>query len=80
MRMNDHRIAFAKFLRRLVSEQINTIEWQKFIVTHYHDEMLEQIRRNVAKLSIDRDGGIQWSDSEIEKLQHWSRVLQGEAV
>jgi hypothetical protein len=75
---DDQRTAFAEFLRRLATGTAEAIEWERFVVTHYHDELLEDIRRRTAKLSIDRDGSKEWSDSEVAALQHWYRQLRGE--
>ena len=75
--ISTQRADFADFLRRVAAGSVGVIEWQRFIVTHYHDELLETIRRQTAKLSIDRDGGKEWSDSELASLQHWSRQLRG---
>ena len=75
--ISQQRTDFADFLRRVAAGRVGTIEWQRFIVTHYPDELLESIRRQTAKLSIDRDGGKEWSDSELASLQQWSRQLRG---
>jgi hypothetical protein len=73
---SSQRIAFADFLRRLAAGQANAIEWNRFVVTHYFDDRLEEIRRSLVRLSIGRAGGAQWSDSEFAALQHWSRELR----
>jgi hypothetical protein len=75
---DDQRTAFAEFLRRLAAGAVGAIEWERFVVNHYHDELLEDIRRRTVKLSIDRDGGKEWSESEVAAFQHWSRLLRGE--
>jgi hypothetical protein len=75
---SDHqplRKAFADFLRRLAAGTAGPIEWERFIVTHYQDETLEKVRREVAKLAIESPGA-RWSDSEIEKFQYWARLLR----
>jgi hypothetical protein len=77
--ISRQRAEFADFLRRVAAGDEGAIEWQRFIVTHYQDELLENIRRQMVKLSIDRDGGKEWSDSELASLQHWSRQLRGAA-
>lgn len=74
--ISKQRVDFADFLSRVAAGRVGTIEWQRFIVTHYRDELLESIRRQAAKLSIDRDGGKEWSDSEFAALQQWSRQLR----
>jgi hypothetical protein len=72
--MND-RLEFAAFLRRVAAHDFGTIEWNRFVVRHYHDALLEDIRRKLVKLSNDREGGKEWSDSELAALQQWSRDL-----
>lgn len=74
----ETREAFADFLRHVAAGSVRTIEWSRFIITHYRDEVLEDVRRGVSKLVHDRGGGVQWSESELAKLQHWSRLLRGE--
>jgi hypothetical protein len=77
--ISTQRADFADFLRRVAAGGVGAIEWQRFIVTHYHDQLLENVRLQVAKLSMDRDGGKEWSNSELASLQHWSRQLRGTA-
>jgi hypothetical protein len=76
MKNDGTRDAFAGFLRRLAAGKVGGIEWERFIVQHYADEFLEDIRRRVARLTIAQHGGLQWSDSELAALQQWSRELR----
>jgi hypothetical protein len=73
---SNHRIAFADFLRRVAAGKVKATEWDRFVVQHYVDEELEEIRRNLVRLSIDRHGGKEWSESEVAAMQHWSRTLK----
>jgi hypothetical protein len=59
----------------LAAGSTSAADWQRHVVTHYHDHTLEGVRRSLAKLCIDRAGGKEWSDSELEAFQHWSRAL-----
>ncbi len=68
---------FADFLQRVAGGNVRPLEWNRFIVTHYPDELLESTRQKVVRLSIHRGGGKEWSDSELEMLKHWSRELRG---
>jgi hypothetical protein len=77
MDTTPQRLAFAEFLRRLAAGRAKPIEWSRFILVHYPDDGLESIRREIVRLAIGRDGGVQWSDSECAALQHWSRELRG---
>jgi hypothetical protein len=76
MTNESRRIAFAGFLRRLAAGRLEAFEWNRFAVQHYHDPELEQIRCSVVRLCIEKRGAVQWSDSEIAALQHWSRTLR----
>ena len=76
MKNDGTREEFAEFLRRLAAGKVGGIEWERFIVAHYDDDFLEDGRRRVGQLSVARDGGIQWSDSEYAALQQWSRELR----
>jgi hypothetical protein len=71
------RSNFADFLKRLAAGTVGSIEWQRYLVTHYPDELMESIRARTVRLAIERNGGVQWSDSEISALQHRSRELRG---
>jgi len=77
MPTNPTRTQFADFLRRLAAGKVKEIEWSRFVVTHYRDPELEEIRRSLGRLCINKAGGVQWSDSEFAALQHWSRTLRG---
>jgi putative acetyltransferase len=72
---NHLRKEFAVFLKRLAGNSVGAIEWNRFIVTHYADDALEDIRRKVVEFTIGREGGVQWSDREVMQLQFWSRTL-----
>jgi hypothetical protein len=70
------REGLAEFLRRLAADKVGTIEWHRFIVTHYHDELMEAARVAISRRSPDI--GMQWSDSDLAAMQYWSRRLRGE--
>lgn len=74
------RESFAKFLSRVAAGKVGAIEWNRFAVMHYPDELIEDTRRSLVKLSLGREGGVQWSDSEIAAIQHWSRLLKAEVT
>lgn len=73
---NERRLAFADFLHRVATGNIGAIEWNRFVVTHYSDGFLEDIRRRLVRLSIERDGSKEWSDSELAALQQWAGELR----
>ncbi|HEY2882127.1 MAG TPA: hypothetical protein VGJ15_06825 [Pirellulales bacterium] len=76
----EWRTEFADFLRRLAAGTFTSTEWKRLIVTQYPDEFLEDIRRQVVRLNIQRDGGKEWSDSEIAALQTLSRELKKSVI
>ena len=76
---NDRtREGFADFLRRLAANKVSGIEWERFIVEHYVDEMIEAARVAISRRIHERGGfDLQWSESDIAAMQHWSRKLRG---
>ena len=49
--MTEHaeaRLAFAEFLTRLAA--CDDADWEKYIVAHYADEFLEELRRCVMRM------------------------------
>jgi hypothetical protein len=51
----DHyRVQFADFLERLTSPDDDHSDWDQFIVVHYPDEFLEEMRRCTVRLAIDK--------------------------
>lgn len=74
--ISDMREAFATFLLHVSANNLGPNEWQQFAVPHYRDELLETIRIKVVKLWIDRDGGKEWSESELAKLSFWAQQLR----
>jgi len=73
---SSRRIEFADFLKRVAAGTTKPLEWNRFVVTHYPDDFLEEIRCRAVRLSIGREGGKEWSDSEYAALQQWSRGLR----
>ncbi|HEX3659183.1 MAG TPA: hypothetical protein VHV55_25565 [Pirellulales bacterium] len=55
---------------------LGAIERSRYVLNHYADAELEEIRRSVVRLYIGQAGGKEWSDSELDALQHWSRALR----
>lgn len=71
------RLAFAEFLDRLALDTEGPDEWFDLVVTHYLDEGLEEVRRSLVRLAIERDpkGNPTWLDSDREQIRTWSRQL-----
>jgi hypothetical protein len=50
LRRGDYRRQFADFLDRLAAGSAHPDEWSSFVVTHYPDEFLEEMRRCTVRL------------------------------
>lgn len=48
------REAFADFLDRYANHETNEAEWEHFVIQHYGDSFLEEIRRCVVRLVINK--------------------------
>lgn len=70
------RHRFAEFLDRLASGTATAAHWDAFVVNHYTDELVENARRECAKLLLDRGANQSCSDSERQELLQWVRRLQ----
>ena len=53
--MRSYRAEFAEFLDQLRVGPVHHEIWQRYIVTHYHDDRLEEIRRQCVRLAISQD-------------------------
>jgi hypothetical protein len=51
----ESRRNFAAFLSRLASHSVSDDEWPNPVVTHYSDKELDGIRRDLVRLSIQRN-------------------------
>ncbi|MEZ6142225.1 MAG: hypothetical protein R3B84_16830 [Zavarzinella sp.] len=78
---SDVRLEFADFLERLADGRgvCSSIEWGKFIVGHYRDQEVEEIRRSVARLGISW-AFREWPDLNLELLRKWSIQLRRSSV
>lgn len=77
MKAEYKRLEFAEFLDRLAGDAEGPDETFDLLVNHYRDEDLEEIRRRVVRLAIERDpkGSPVWNDSDREQLRKWARQL-----
>jgi hypothetical protein len=70
------REAFADFLDRYADRKTNEAEWDHFVIQHYGDSFLEEIRRCVVRLVINKlpiHGG---TDAAFEMLRSWAFLLR----
>lgn len=70
------REAFARFLERHAQHRTGQIEWNHFIVRHYGDTFLEEIRRCVVRLMQNRLPIHGDTDAAIEMLHSWAFLLR----
>ena len=52
MGIQELRRTFRKFLDRLVLGEDCPDEWQELVIIHYHDELLEDVRRECVRIMI----------------------------
>lgn len=77
MLSSDWRHTCADFLCRLATDSDG--EWLRLVVTHYRDEELEGIRRNLARLSIERSptGAVYaWQPEDRVQMVRWAEQLR----
>ena len=78
MPIESWREEFANFLDRLSATRgrVSVRDWQRYVVTHYQDEPIEEIRRTVARLGANwanRD----WPDLNCELVSEWAEQIRG---
>jgi len=80
--MNYDRVAavtresFANFLDRYADNSINSLEWEHFVVRHYGDSFLEEIRRCVVRLAINELPIHRDTDAARDILRSWAFLLR----
>jgi hypothetical protein len=72
----EGRAAFAAFLERVAEAEVAPEVWQEFLVNHYHDEPLEEIRRQCVRLAIQKPTR-SWTEEERHQLLSWAQALRG---
>ena len=74
------RSSFAEFLERLASDQVSTAEWERFIVTHYQDEFLEEMRRCTVRLMQNRLPYHANTEPAREALRCWAIAIRSSCL
>lgn len=72
------RQTFADFLSRLAIDADREGEWSRLVVTHYPDEELESVRRDLVRLSIERNptGRVDaWQPADRAQMLKWAEQL-----
>lgn len=70
------RREFADFLDRLANNRTSQIEWQHFIVNHYSDEFLEEMRRCTVRLMDNRLPYHGQTEPGREALRCWAMAIR----
>lgn len=70
------RRAFADFLDRVSAGTCDRDEWAEYVVNHYHDEVLEQRRRECARLAIEEGEPFPRTDEHRAQLRAWAEGLR----
>lgn len=64
----NQRQVFDDFLDRLISDKTNPDEWQTLLANHYSNEVLEEIRRQLVRLSIQSPNSLNWLEEKTQLL------------
>lgn len=70
------REAFADFLDRYAHNKTGTIEWDHFVVQHYGDSFLEEIRRCVVRLVINKLPIHGDTEAARDLIRSWATLLR----
>ena len=70
---NETRLAFADFLTRLATDDDS--EWEQYVVTHYADAFLEEIRRCVVRMR-NYSTAVWGNQGSKDTLSHWATALR----
>lgn len=70
------RLAFADFLERLADNQTTIHEWQSFVITHYSDAFLEEMRRCTVRLMQDQLPYHGSTEPGREALRCWAMAIR----
>lgn len=73
---SDYRTRFAEFLDRLAAGTATAAHWDAFIVNHYPDHAVENVRRDCARLLSDRPADVAISETDERQLRQWAVELR----
>ncbi|MCA9178806.1 MAG: hypothetical protein KDB14_30295 [Planctomycetales bacterium] len=72
----DDRSRFADFLERLADRRASSFEWSRFVVAHYADPFLEEMRRCTVRLMQNRLPYHGDTEPGREALRCWAMALR----
>jgi hypothetical protein len=55
MQQLSRRVQLANFLERLVTSGVSSEDWQQYLVTHYPDFIMENVRIYVVRLTLSHE-------------------------
>jgi predicted CopG family antitoxin len=70
------RSSFADFLDRYADKKTGTIEWDHFVVQHYGDSFLEEVRRCVARLATNKLQIHGDTEAASDLIRSWATLLR----
>ena len=70
------RDSFANFLDRYADNKTGAIEWDHFVVQHYGDSFLEEVRRCVVRLAINKLPIHGDTDAARDLIRSWATLLR----
>jgi hypothetical protein len=71
----EQRIAFADYLDRLASGHESDADWERYVVAHYADEFLEEMRRCIVRLR--NYSNIRWGTTDAQSMiRHWASAVR----
>jgi len=70
------RSSFADFLDRYADNKTGSIEWDHFVVQHYGDSFLEEVRRCVVRLAINKLPIHGDTDAARDLIRSWATLLR----
>ncbi|MEZ5950998.1 MAG: hypothetical protein R3C12_17655 [Planctomycetaceae bacterium] len=72
----DERSRFADFLDRLADNRSSPLEWERFVVAHYADAFLEEMRRCTVRLMQNRLPYQGNTEPGREALRCWAMAIR----
>lgn len=76
LQRGNYRLQFADFLDRFAAGTAHDDEWSSFVVTHYQDEFLEEMRRCTVRLGIEELGHKIDSSEGRQLLRAWAIAIR----
>lgn len=75
MNVLNQRQVFAEFLERLALGEVKSEDWQTLVVNHYFDDVIEKIRLQLVRFTIQSPEPHNLSEEERTQLMIWINEL-----